>query len=89
MANFDEDVEATVVGGRINSMVTYVGGFHPPLVEVASQPPVSADLLAPLGTLLLVVAAVLVWPSATPLQPRRVMTGHLLRGLRDYVARRG
>ena len=89
MGSFDEDVEATVVGGRIDSMVTYVGGSHPPLVEVTSQPPVSVDLLAPLGTLLLVAAAVLVWPQATPLQPRRAATGHLLQGLRDYVARRG
>jgi hypothetical protein len=89
MASFDEDVEATVVGGRINSMVTYVGGSPPPQVVATNQFPVSLDLLAPLGTLLLVAAAVLVWPQATPLQPRRAATGHLLQGLRDYVARRG
>jgi hypothetical protein len=89
IANFDEDVEATVVGGRINSMVTYVGGSPPPQVVATNQFPVSLDLLAPLGTLLLVAAAVLVWPQATPPQPRRAATGHLLQGLRDYVARRG
>ena len=90
IANFDEDVEAIVVGGRIRTMETYVGGTHPsPLVEAAPSFSVSIDLLAPLGTLLLFTAAVLVWPQATPLQPRRAATGHLLAGLRDYVARRG
>jgi len=34
-------------------------------------------------------AAVLVWPQAAPLQPRRTASGQLLEGLRDYVARRG
>jgi hypothetical protein len=89
IANFDEDVEAIVVGGRIGSMVTYVGGSHPQPVEATGQFSVSLDLLAPLGTLLLVAAAVLVWPQATPMQPRRAASGQLLAGLRDYVARRG
>jgi hypothetical protein len=90
IANFDEDVEAIVADGRIDSMVTYVGGSHPaPLVEASVPFSVSLDLLAPLCILLLVAAAVLVWPQATPLQPRRAATGHLLAGLRDYVARRG
>jgi hypothetical protein len=88
-ANFDEDVEATVVGGRIGSMVTYVGGAHPQPTEMTGQFSVSLDLLAPLGTLLLVAAAVLVWPQAAPMQPRRTASGQLLAGLRDYVARRG
>ncbi|HLZ25780.1 MAG TPA: hypothetical protein VKV73_00490 [Chloroflexota bacterium] len=88
VANFDEDVEAIVVGGRIGSMVTYVGGAHPQPAEATGQVSVSLDLLAPLGTLLLVAAAVLVWPHA-PLQSRRTASGQLLEGLRAYVARRG
>lgn len=90
MANFDEDVEAIVVGGRIGSMETYVSGAHPTLpAEANAQFSVSLDLLAPLSVLLLVAAAVLVWPQATPLQPQNAATGHLLAGLREYVARRG
>jgi hypothetical protein len=90
IANFDEDVEAIVVGGRIGSMITYVGCSHPALPTESSQPfSVSIDLLAPLSILLLVTAAVMVWPQATPLQPRRAASGQLLAGLRDYIARRG
>jgi MFS superfamily sulfate permease-like transporter len=80
---------ATVVGGRIGSMVTYVGGSHPQPIETTGQLSVSLDLLAPLGTLLLVAAAVLIWPQAAPMQPRRAASGQLLAGLREYVARRG
>jgi len=89
VANFDEDVVATVVGGRISSLVTYVGGAHPPTVAAPKLVSLSTDVLVPLGTLLLVAAAVLAWPQTPPLQPRRTTTGHLLAGLRDYVARRG
>jgi hypothetical protein len=90
VASFDEDVEAIVTGGRIHSLVTYVGGSHPTLPTESTAPlSLSIDLLAPLTILILVAAAVLVWPQPTPLQPRRAPTGHLLQGLRDYVARRG
>jgi hypothetical protein len=89
-ASFDEDVEAIVVGGRIGSLITYVGGSHPTMPVPASQPfSVSLDLLVPLSILLLVTAAVMVWPQTTPLRPRRAPNGQLLAGLRDYVARRG
>jgi hypothetical protein len=70
--------------------VTYVGGAHPaPQPQLAQTFSVSLDLLAPLSILLLVAAAVLVWPQSAPLRPRRAPSGHLLEGLRAYVARRG
>ncbi|MDQ6673295.1 MAG: hypothetical protein M3069_21570 [Chloroflexota bacterium] len=90
IANFDEEVEAVVLGGRIGSLQTYVAGAHPtPPVAATSQSQVSLDLLAPLGALFLVAAAVLVWPHATPTPPPRPATHHLLAGLREYVDRRG
>jgi hypothetical protein len=49
----------------------------------------NVDLLVPLGVLVLVMAAVMAWPPPAPLQTPRVASGHLLDGLRDYVARRG
>jgi uncharacterized protein (TIGR02246 family) len=91
-ANFDEDVEAVVVGGRISSMVTYVGGAHSSAVELEAPTPLatSGNVLVPLSVLLLVMAAVMVWPSAEPLPAQRTPNGHvLLDGLREYVARRG
>lgn len=91
IASFDEDVEAIVSGGRIHSLVTYVGGAHPTLPAESTAPVShSVDLLASLAILFLVAAAVLVWPQPTTrLAPGRASTGHLLAGLRDYVARRG
>jgi hypothetical protein len=89
-ATFDEDVEAIVVGGRIGSMVIYVGGTHPtPLSEPTPQLSAGANLLLPLSILLLVAGAVMVWPPTTALHAPRPANGQLLSGLRDYVARRG
>ena len=62
--NFDEDVEAVVVGGRITSMVTYVGSSRPQLT-VAPSPPAN-DPFLPLSVLLLVAGAVMAWPSSRP-----------------------
>jgi hypothetical protein len=91
-AIFEEDVEAIVAGDRIARLVTYVGGAHPTPFE-ASTPPqlaVRTDLLAALGVVLLGAAAALGWTPAQPLPGSRGATGgHLLSGLRDYVARRG
>jgi SnoaL-like domain len=89
-ATFEEDVEAVVEGGRIASLVTYMGGSHPSAtVEATPQLSPTTDLLVPISIALL-MAAVLVWPPAeTPFDARRAATGHLLNGLRDYVARRG
>ena len=39
--------------------------------------------------MLLVAAAVLVWPSGQPARSTRTANGQLLAGLREYVARRG
>jgi hypothetical protein len=89
-ANFDEDVEAFVTGGRIGSMVIYVGGTHPtPPAESSPQLSASANLLLPLSILLLVAGAVMVWPPTAQLHAPRPANGQLLSGLRDYVARRG
>jgi hypothetical protein len=89
-AVFDEEVEAIVVDGHITSLVTYVGGAHPAAaVEPAPQLSVGTDLLVPFSILVLVATAVMVWPPPVSVQTRRVTSGHLLNGLRDYVARRG
>ena len=45
--------------------------------------------LVPLCILLLVAAAVMVWPSAEPVPAHPAAGSHLLDGLREYVARRG
>jgi limonene-1,2-epoxide hydrolase len=89
VAMFDEDVEAVVMDGHITSLMTYVGGAHPPSA-VDEAKPARLDLLVPLSTLVLVAAAVMVWPAPPPpLHAPRVASGQLLNGLRDYVARRG
>jgi hypothetical protein len=90
VSTFEEDVEAVVDGGRIASLATFVGGARAaPAVEPVAQLSPNVDLLAPLS-ILLFMAAVMVWPpSETSLDARRVASGHLLNGLRDYVARRG
>jgi hypothetical protein len=85
--NFDEEVEALVVGGRIASLTTYAGGARPEAQVLSAGTP-TTDLLVPLSVLVLVAAAVLVWPSGAAL---RVDRGEhvLMNGLREYVARRG
>ena len=86
---FDEDVEALLVGGRIASLVTYVGGSHPPpLSPTTSQVSPRTNLLVLLSVLVLVAGAVLVWPPPAEEPMRRVGDGRLLAGLREYVARR-
>ena len=87
---YDQEVEAVVVGGRIVSLITYLGGARPALDTVAADvgsPP--GDLLVPLTVLVLVAASVLVWPSADRVRPPVSRTGHLMSGLQEYVARRG
>ena len=89
-ANFDEEVEAVVVGGRIASLTTYVGGARPDAQALAVGS-AATDLLVPLSVLLLVAAAVLVWPSSISgwRTPAVAPTHQLMNGLREYVARRG
>jgi hypothetical protein len=88
-AVFDEDVEAVVTGGRIAILTTFVGGgsgaFDAPQFGVGS----SADVLLPLSVLVLVATAVLVWPTAPAWRAPMRRDGHLMNGLREYVARRG
>src|ERR1700730_12382041 len=80
-ATFDEDVEATVINGRIGSMVTYVGGAHPKLtIDANAQPETSTNALLPLSILVLIAAAVMVWPPAAPLTLRRGGNRRLLAG---------
>ena len=90
-ANFDEDVEATVVDGRIASLVTSLGGARAlqlkETVPAPAEVPLSTQLLAPLS-IVLIVLAILVWPPREAAPPRPSQTGHLLRGLRAYVDRR-
>jgi hypothetical protein len=83
-ANFDEDVEAVVVRGRIKSLVTYLGGMRlPPTVTATVPEPAPNPLVLPLSIALLVLA-VLIWPRAAA-EPRRVPSGALLSGLRRYA----
>jgi len=91
-ANFDEDVEATVVRGRIKSLVTYLGGMRLPepmtarvTAPATAQAPAPAPnpLVLPLSIALLVLA-VLIWPR-TAAEPRRAPSGALLDGLRRYA----
>ena len=89
-AVYDQEVEAVVVGGRIVSLITYLGGARPAIDTVAADvvsPP--GDLLVPLSVLVLVATSVLVWPSADRIRPAVPKTGHLMSGLQEYVARRG
>ena len=86
---FDQEVEAIVVGDHIARLETFVAGTHP---VAAESVPVAfnADLLVPLGVLLLVALAVLVWPPPRPAPggwPGQ--HGYLLSGLREYMQRRG
>jgi hypothetical protein len=88
-AVFDEEVEAIVSGGRISLLVTIVGGrpgaFDGQQLGVGS----STDLLVPLCVLVLVAAAVLIWPAAPGWRAPVRAQGQLMSGLREYVARRG
>jgi hypothetical protein len=89
-AFFDEDVDAIVVGGRIASMMTSIGGAQSTAGSGRSAPvSASTDVVVPLTIMLLVAAAVLVWPSCQPRSATRTANGQLLAGLREYVARRG
>jgi limonene-1,2-epoxide hydrolase len=90
-AFFDEDVDAVVVGGRIASIMTFIAGAAKPNAVLTRPAPLSTstDLVVPLGIMLLVAAAVLVWPSGQPPRSTRATDGQLLAGLREYVARRG
>jgi hypothetical protein len=86
-ANFDEDVEATVVAGRITRLVTYLGGMRaqepsPPLAEPTSP---LAPLLVPLSIGLLVLA-VLVWPGSMETESApRPRGNQLISGLQRYA----
>jgi len=87
---FDEEIEAVVHDGRISSMVTITGGVQPSTAtDSAAQLWVGANMLVSLSVLALVAAAVLIGTSASPIHAKWAPTGHLIDGLRDYVARRG
>jgi hypothetical protein len=88
--NFDQEVEALVVGGRIASLTTFIGGAKPDAQVLSTGSP-TTDLLAPLCILVLVAAAVLVWPTSTAdwRAPAVGSSHQLMNGLREYVARRG
>lgn len=88
-AFFDEDVDAIVVGGRIASMMTSIGGAQSNAGRRSAPMAASTDIMVPLTIMLLVAAAVLVWPSSPPQRQTRTPNGQLLAGLREYVARRG
>jgi hypothetical protein len=89
-AMFDEDVDAVVVGGRITSMTTYVGGVQrgSQSATIAANS-VTANLLVPLLVLVLVAAAVLIWPTGSSVRVPSAANGRLMGQLREYVARRG
>ena len=85
---FDQEVEVVVVDGRIARLTMFAAGARPTASgAVSGWASPGRDLLVPLSVLVLVAAAVLVWPTA-PL-PEREHQGQLIRGLREYVARRG
>src|SRR5919108_57090 len=86
-ANFDEDVEATVVAGRITSLVTYLGGMRAQEPSPALAEPTSplAPLLVPLSIGLLVLAVIIwPWPDSTEAAPRP-RGNQLLSGLQRYA----
>lgn len=85
-ANFDEQVEATVTGGRIQSLVTYLGARRAQVTsDTATTEPVSpaASLLLP-ASIVLLVLAVMVWPAGSG-APHRASSGRLLVELRRYA----
>jgi len=85
-ANFDEEVEATVVGGHIQRLVTYLGGRRGASAAAASGEPITLSVpwVLPLSLGLLLFAAV-VWPRSQSRLPPRQSNGQMLLALRRYA----
>jgi hypothetical protein len=89
-ANFDEDVEATVVDGHIQSLVTYLGTRRAPAAPAAVGEPITPAVpwVLPVSVGLVVFAA-LIWPTSRSSVPPRQSSGRLLVGLRRYAESHG